>query len=134
MRGQGGVGGGGYQTPTPVPTPSYNLRGSLPRAPAPPWPEDEDDDDGLDIRLPATERKLVLAKLPQDMSTYSSWRLGVLIELMGYMPIESDAVMLFIEELDTLSFTGVDEHRLPAPLRLYDGRFYAALVLSLIHI
>ena len=62
------------------------------------------------------------------MSTYSSWRLGVLIELMGYMPIESDAVMLYIEECDTLSFTGVDEHRLPAALRLYDGRFYAALV------
>ena len=51
-----------------------------------------------------------------------------MVELMSFLSIERPAVMLYIEECDTLSFTGVDEHRLPAPLRLYDGRFYAALV------
>jgi len=68
--------------------------------------------------MPVTDKKLVLLKVPAEMSAYPAWRLQLLVELMQCLPMDSEASFLFIEEMDTLSFQQLDEAPLPNALEL----------------
>ena len=93
------------------------MRGSSPDRGAAPEDGEEEDIHEV-IRMPVTDKKLGLLKVPSEMSAYPSWRLQLLVELMQYLPMDSEASFLFIEELDTLTFQQLDEAPLPSALRL----------------
>ena len=78
---------------------------------------DQDDDLEEVIRVPFSYKRLTFNKVPPEWSVYSSWRLHAVVELLQFLPMDSEPVFLFIEELDTMAFTQLDESPLPAALR-----------------
>ena len=71
--------------------PTPHLRGGY--TPAPPPAEEDDDPDELDaaIRFPATDKELQFMKVPEQFTAYAGWRLGAMMKMLQYLPMDNEA-------------------------------------------